>query len=139
MLRRTMALALVLIMMAVPALADTRTSMLLMEAVLTQTIRESGAGLFDAERSGVYEGDEGEVFVTLYTVLPYLLFTVDPENANEFMLGLWEIYYMIHGELSDAQLILVVQGDSGVYLMTEGETVWDSVLETVVHWGRTLI
>lgn len=139
MLRRTMALALVLIMLTVPALADTRTSMLLMEAVLTKTIRESGAGLFDAERSGVFKGDEGEVFVTLYTVLPYLLFTVDPENANEFMLGLWEIYYMIHGELSDAQLVLVVQGDSGAYLMTEGETVWDCVLETVVHWGRMLL
>ena len=133
-MKRMMVMILVLMMVAAPAVAENGLAVGMLNVFLTQLVEEHGEGMFDPDLSGVYE-DDGEVYVVFYTEVPYRLFMSNDEAAIKFVRDMWLAFDQLLSTMSDAPMVVAVYGGGNAYLITDGETVYDGVLEQIVYTG----
>ena len=133
-MKRMMMMVLVLMMVAAPAVAENRLAVGMLNVLLTQLLEDNGEGLFDPNLSMVLE-DDGEVCVVFYSEVPYRLFMSNNEVAIKFVRDMWLAFDQLLSTMSDAPMVVMIYGGDSVYLITDGETVYDGVLEQVVYTG----
>jgi hypothetical protein len=133
-MKRMMMMVLVLMMVAAPAVAENRLAVGMLNVLLTQLLEDNGEGLFDPNLSMVFE-DDGEVCVVFYSEVPYRLFMSNNEVAIKFVRDMWLAFDQLLSTMSDAPMVVMIYGGDSVYLITDGETVYDGVLEQIVYTG----
>jgi len=133
-MKRMMVMVLVLMMVVAPAVAENSLAVRMLNVFLKQAVEENGEGLFDPDLCVAYE-DDGEVVVVFYSEVSYRIFTSNKEAAIKFVSDMWSAFDQLLSMMSNVPMYVVVYGDDGVYLLTDGETVYDGVLEQVVYTG----
>lgn len=133
-MKRMMVMVLVLMMVVAPAVAENSLVVGMLNVFLKQLVEDYGEGLFDPDLCEVYE-DDGEVVVVFYSEVSYRIFTSNKEAAIKFVSDMWSAFDQLLSTMSDAPMYVVVYGGDSVYLLTDGENVYDGVLEQVVYTG----